>query len=100
MRFIPLGHRILVKPDKVEEKTKGGLYVPEHALERKQAEHVFGILVDVGPNAWKAFDDGRPWAKEGDQVVFAKYGGFLVTDDNGNEFRILNDEDLVAKIGE
>ena len=98
MRFIPLGHRVLVKPEKVEEKTRGGLFVPEHTLERKQAEDIYGTGVDVGQTAWKAFDDGNPWAAVGDEVVFAKYGGFLLKDEDGNEFRILNDEDLVAKI--
>jgi len=100
MRFKPLGHRVLVKTDKIEEKTRGGLYVPENALERKQAEHVYGTVEGIGATAWKAFDDGNPWAEVGDRVVFAKYGGFLLRDDNGNEFRILNDEDLVAKIEE
>ena len=51
MRFIPAGHRVLVRPERVEEKTRGGLYVPEHTRERQQAASIRGELVAAGPNA-------------------------------------------------
>ena len=99
MRFIPARHRVLVRPERVEEKTRGGLYVPEHTRERQQAASIRGELVAAGPNAWKAFDDGRPWADVGDTVIFAKYGGFEVEDEETKtEYRLLNDEDIIAKI--
>ena len=93
----PAGHRILVKPDPIRDRTSGGLFVPEQARDRQMVEQIFGTIVDVGPNAWKAFDDGRPWAVIGDRVAFAKYGGFVIQDPDTNEvYRLLNDEDVAA----
>jgi co-chaperonin GroES (HSP10) len=47
--------------------------------------------------SWKAFDEGKPWAKVGDRVAFAKYGGFILEDEKTLEkVRVLNDEDVVA----
>lgn len=97
----PAGHRVLVKPDDVDEKTSGGLYLAVETKERKANEQIFGTLVAIGENAWKAFDDGKPWAKVGDRVTFAKYGGFSIDDPKTKEkYRILNDEDIVSVIVE
>jgi len=101
----PCGHRVLVKCDEVDEKTSGGLYLAVQTKERKENEQIFGNLVAVGPTAWKAFDkddpEWKPWAKVGDRVTFAKYGGFSIEDPVTKEkFRILNDEDIVSVIVE
>jgi len=102
--ILPTGHHILVKPDKVEEKTAGGLYLPTKAREEQQLAVVQGELVAVGPQAWKDLGGGdtrgEAWAKVGDRVYFAKYGGFLVEDeeDGGSQYRLLNDQDLIAVI--
>ena len=96
----PAGHRVLVKPDEVEEKV-GSLYLAVETKERRANEQIFGTLVAIGENAWKAFDEGKPWAKVGDRVTFAKYGGFSIEDPITKEkFRILNDEDIVSVIVE
>ena len=95
----PAGHRVLVFPDEVDEKTSGGLYVPVSTKERQANEQIFGTIVKIGVNAWKAFDDGKPWAKVGDRVTFAKYGGFQIEDPVTKEkFRLLNDEDICAVV--
>lgn len=97
--IVPAGHRVLVKPDEVEEKTSGGLYLAVETKERKANEQIFGTVIKVGVNAWKAFDDGIPWAKVGDRVTFAKYGGFSIEDPKTKEkFRLLNDEDICAVV--
>lgn len=91
----PAGHRVLVKPLPLETQTKGGIFIPTD--ERKEKAQIRGTIVAVGPNAWKAFDDGSPWASEGDEVWFAQYGGYLVRDPvTDEEFRLLNDEDVCA----
>lgn len=98
----PVGHRVLVEV--VMEKTsKGGivLYTDERS-ERIHMEH--GYLRAIGPNAWKAFDDGEPWAQVGDHVYFSKFGGKMVKDpynpsENSNWF-ILNDEDILGIVEE
>lgn len=95
----PAGHRVLVKVEEVEKKTAGGIIIADTIRDKMTEANIFGTIVKIGQNAWKAFDDGVPWAKEGDRVAFAKYGGFVIEDPNTKEqFRLLNDEDITAII--
>jgi len=95
----PSGHRVLIKPEVVEEKTAGGIILAATTKDRDQQATMRGTVVKVGVNAWKAFDDGTPWAAEGDKVVFRKYAGEVIKDDDA-EFRVVNDEDILAVIKE
>jgi co-chaperonin GroES (HSP10) len=98
------GHRVLLKPLFVEEETEWGfkLDVGEN-FKREKAAAVMGTVIAIGPTAWKAFDGGdkdwKPWAKVGDKVHFAKYGGKFITIDK-EEYVIVNDEDIQAVIKE
>jgi chaperonin GroES len=90
----PLGDRILVKRVESENKTKGGIIIPDTAKE-KPAE---GIVVAVGPGA--VADDGRrrePVLKQGDRVLFTKYGGTDVKLD-GEDHLIMRESDVLAVI--
>ena len=100
MKLVPAGHRVLVKPDSVEDKEipaelrKLG-FTYSDTDNRRQDAVISGEIVAIGKTAWKAFDDGEPWAKVGDKVYFAKYGGFVVEHpDTREKFRLLNDEDI------
>lgn len=98
MRIEPAGHRVIVKPDALEEVTEGGIIIAHGAdKKRKEQAQQTGVIVSVGPTAWKAFDEGEPWAAVGDRVYFAKYGGHII-EDSGQEYRLLNDEDITAII--
>lgn len=99
----PCGHRVVIKPDPIEEKSKGGIVVVATEQEEKmqKAGNMKGTIVAVGPTAWKAFDDGEPWAQEGDRVYYAKYAGkFIVDPETEEELVICNDEDIVATFSE
>lgn len=97
--LVPAGHRVLVKPDTVEEVTKGGIILTATVKEKDELAGIFGTVVAVGDTAWKDYSSGEPWAKVGDRVAFAKYGGFIIADPATDEqFRLLNDEDIVAVI--
>jgi chaperonin GroES len=94
----PAGHKILVRPRPVEERTESGLYL---ALNEKQhqAATTEGIVVALGPTAYLKVDDGRPWCKVGDEIKFAKYAGALVVDpETKEELVVLIDIDVVAII--
>lgn len=91
----PAGHRILVLPDPVEEVTKSGIILAQQSLDKEKASTVTGTIVEVGMNAWKAFDGGMPWANVGDRIYFKQYAGFIVKK-NGNEYRVLNDDDVIC----
>lgn len=95
----PAGHRVLVKPDPVEEVTKGGIIIQHDNKDRVQQAQVTGTIIEVGPQAWKDFSDGTPWATSGDRVLFAKFGGYEI-DVEGVLHRVMNDEDITAIIKE
>ena len=102
MKISPVGYRVLIKPDKVEETTEGGIIIhtKEEDLAREQAATTVGTLVAIGESAWANDPVGR-WAKVGDRVVYAKYSGKNVYDsENGVEYIICNDEDIVGVVHE
>jgi len=90
----PLGDRIVVRPIKREEVTKGGIVLPDTAKEKPQE----GKIIAVGPG--KLADDGKRLemeVKKGDKVMYAKYAGTEIKID-GEELLILRDSDVLAKI--
>jgi len=92
MKIRPLNDRLLVKRLKEEEMTAGGIIIPDSAKE-KPAE---GEVVAVGPG--KVADSGERVAlqvKEGDMVLFSKYGGTDVKLD-GEDFLIMREEDILG----
>lgn len=94
MAFKPLHDRVLVKRVQSEEKTKGGLIIPDSAKE-KPAE---GEVVAVGEGARK--DSGEliaPSVKVGDRVLFGKWSGTEVTLD-GAEMLIMKESDIMGII--
>ncbi len=95
MKIRPLADRVVVKRTKEEEKSKGGIIIPDSAKEKP----VEGIVIAVGNG--KALKDGklRPLdVKAGDHVLFGKYSGTEVKLD-GEEHVILREDDLLAVLG-
>jgi len=90
----PLADRILVRPIKRDEVTKGGIILPDTAKEKPQE----GEVIAVGPG--KLSEDGKRLemeVKKGDRVVFAKYAGTEIKLDD-EELLILRDSDVLAKV--
>lgn len=88
----PLGDRVVVKRIEEEPKTKGGIVLPDTAKEKPQK----GKVIAVGSG--RILDNGQKVpleVKEGDIVVFAKYGGTEIEID-GEEYVILSERDLLA----
>lgn len=95
----PTGWRILVLPYKGQGKTEGGLFLPNTVVEEQQVSTQVGYVLKVGDLAYKdekKFPTG-PWCAEKDWVMFARYSGsrFKI---EGGEVRILNDDEILAKI--
>ena len=86
MTIKPLGERVLVKMDKVEEKTAGGIFIPQTAQEKTQIAVVEAIGDDVKT------------VKVGQKILHDKYAGTQVKMDN-EEYLILNIKDVLAIIG-
>ena len=88
----PLGVRVLVQRLEAEEKSSGGIILPEAAQERPRE----GKVVAVGPG--EIGDDGEPMGmsvEEGDVVIYASFGGTEVKVD-GEEYLIINENDILA----
>ena len=96
MQLRPLGDRVLVKPEKAEQKTASGLYISSGAQEKPQR----GEVIAVG--AGKLDDKGEriPMdVKVGDVVIYGKYGGNEVKID-GEEYLLMRDSDIYAVVEE
>jgi len=92
MKIRPLGDRILVKRIQEEEKTKGGIIIPDTAKEKPQE----GKVVAVGKG--KTTEQGKliaPDVKAGDRILFTKYSGSEVKID-GEEHLILREDDILG----
>ncbi|MDD5245095.1 MAG: co-chaperone GroES [Syntrophorhabdaceae bacterium] len=92
MKIKPLYDRILVKRIEEEEKTKGGIIIPDAAKEKPQE----GVVVAVGDG--KILDNGQKAAlqvKAGDKILFGKYSGTEIKID-GEEHLILREDDVFA----
>jgi chaperonin GroES len=94
MKLRPLDDRVVIEPLKSEERTPGGIVLPDTAQEKPQR----GKVVAVGPG--KLLDDGSRAAMNvavGDEVIFSKYAGSDVKI-NGNEYKIMRESDILAKV--
>lgn len=98
MKTKPVGHRILVQLEAFEEITDSGIVLATHSeRKRQQAGMDIGTVLALGPNAFLAFDDGKPWCEVGDKVRFVRYSGNQFKSDDGKiEYSIINDEDIYA----
>ncbi|HOW36034.1 MAG TPA: co-chaperone GroES [Candidatus Omnitrophota bacterium] len=95
MELRPLGDRIIVKPLEAEEKTKGGIVLPDTAKEKPQE----GKVVAVGKG--KVLDNGTvqaPEVKVGDKILYGKYSGSEITTRDGEDLLIMREEDILAII--
>jgi len=93
VKLQPLGDRVVVKPIPKEDVTKGGILLPDTAKEKPQE----GKVIAVGPG--RLTDDGTRLAmdvKKGDVVIYAKYGGTEIKEDD-EELIILRESDILAK---
>ena len=92
MNVVPIGDRILVKRLEAEEKTKGGIIIPDTAKEKPKE----GKVISVGPGKTK--DDGKKEAlevKAGDRILFTSYAGTEIKLD-GDEYLVMREEDVLG----
>jgi chaperonin GroES len=90
----PLGDRVFVKVSPSEEKTDGGIYLPDNVKEKPQV----GEVVAVGPG--KVQDDGKRMpmdVKIGDKVLYSKYAGTDIKL-GGEDYVLLSEKDILASV--
>jgi chaperonin GroES len=94
MKVVPLNEKIVVKRLEAEDKTAGGIVLPDSAKEKPKQ----GKVISLGDG--KMLDTGKRAAfqvKEGDRVLFTSYSGNEVTVD-GQEYLIMTEEDILAVV--
>jgi chaperonin GroES len=94
LKVRPLDDRVVVQPMESEERTAGGIVLPDSAKEKPQR----GTVVAVG--AGKLLDNGKRGelsVQIGDQVIYGKYGGTDI-EISGEEVKILRESDILAKV--
>ncbi len=94
LRVRPLDDRVVVEPLEAEEKTAGGILLPDTAKQKPQR----GRVLAVGPG--KMRDNGGrtpPSVVKGDEVIYGRYSGNDIEVDN-KEIKIMRESDILAKI--
>jgi chaperonin GroES len=94
IKIRPLDDRVVVEPTEAEERTAGGIVLPDTAKERPQR----GTVVAVGPG--RLLDNGNRGelsVSVGDEVIYGKYGGTDI-EINGEDVKILRESDILAKV--
>lgn len=93
LRVRPLADRVVVKVLEQEERTKGGIVLPDTAKEKPQQ----GEVIAVGPGAWEEGKRRPLEVKEGDRIIFSRYAGTEVKIE-GEEFLLLSERDILAVV--
>ena len=94
MAFRPLGDRVLIKRVEEEEKTKGGIIIPDTAKEKPQE----GEVISVGPGARDDSGKIQPLdVKAGDRILFGKWSGTEVKLD-GQDLLIMKESDILGVV--
>ena len=106
-KLVPLGHRVLIKPDPINKTSAGGIFLAVDEKLEKAGQQI-GTIVALGEDCWKAFRkinqhgkevNGLPWVKLGDKVLYSRFAGkFVGHPDTKEEFTIMNDEDILIRI--
>ena len=87
MNIRPLGNRVIIEPRKAEEKTKGGIYLPESAQNEENKGTIVAISEEIKD----------PKVSTGDSVMFEKFSGKEISD-NEKKYVIIDVKDILAKL--
>ena len=97
----PTGWRVLILPYQGKKKSDGGILLTPETQEKERVATVCGYVLKMGPLAYRDLDkfgeNAEPWCEKGDWVIFGRYAGsrFKI---EGGEVRLLNDDEILAKI--
>jgi co-chaperonin GroES (HSP10) len=91
----PVGISILVKPDEFEQTTESGIVISSNAQqEREEMGQTDGIVIAIGEYAF--YDERGPRCSVGDRVIYTKYAGMVRKGIDGEEYRLMKDDDIKA----
>ena len=97
----PLGDRVLVLVEAEREVRVGSLIVPETAKDKKYWGTVMAVGPDVQVRDGALISGDEPWIlRKGDKVLYARYGGHDIQLQDGRQYLLLREDDVLAKLGE
>ena len=97
----PVEYKVLIQPEVVDDKSAGGMYLPDSVRERQQYAMDRGTVLAYGNGFFQELPGPRP--EVGDKVIYSKYAGSVVTmqiDGKRVDCRLVNDKDICAIIRE
>lgn len=99
----PLDNRLLILQDKVEEKTKGGIFLPDQETSKQKYAQTRATVIAVGPMCWAEarYDADRfgvdaAFPEPGNRVLVGRYTGDTHKGADGREYVVINDTDVIA----
>lgn len=95
--FSATGHRLLLRPDALEEVTASGIVLPPKAVQQEKNANMWATVVEIGHDAWA--DKSTDFCDVGDRVLVGQYTGkFHVSPVDGVEYRFLSDLDVISTL--
>lgn len=94
----PYEHNVLVKQEKVEARTKGGMWLPEQHVEREQHAATKCKVIALSPYAFEDYEQAKP--NVADTVIIARHAGRVVEGLDGEEYRLVKDADIIGRYAE
>lgn len=96
----PMEYNVVVAPETIEQKTAGGVYLPDSVKETQELAATRARLVAVSPHAFSYADEWPEGSKPkvGDVVLTAKYAGTLYKGSDNREYRLCKDKDIAAVV--
>lgn len=96
--FAPTEYNVLIAPEVIEEKKIGSIFITDATAEAEESRTMKGRLVSISPLAFNYETSWPDGAKPhpGQVVLFAKFGGVVVKGDDGRDYRVAKDKDLMG----
>ena len=91
--IIPIGTRLWIETDVVEEKTEGGIFLPDSVRDQQSVAATRGKILAMGDDAFCELEEGSNTPEVGDRVIMARYAGLELENENQ---RLVEDDDIVA----
>ena len=95
--LIPVGHRLVVLPEVIEEVSKGGIIIAHETTHKEQMAQIKAQVIAIGEGAWEDCTT-QDWCKVGDTILIGKFSGLLYDGDDGLKYRVINDLDVVCRM--
>lgn len=94
----PTGHMVVVQCETMEEKSPGGIILPDAVRERENTASQKGTIAAKGPTAgdFTTWPEGHKFPPEGSRVLIRKFAGVEVKGNDGKEYRVCEDKDILA----